>query len=128
MRKRLAPFLVEERPGLILEDVLEAMYNDFNEKNPELLKISKWKEVLAEEVWNIKKAYRSTCLDRVDTNYKWMREALEVAVVQLKEQLQPTLPFLDVNDGDDGDSDMQPDPLMWLPQVATLTLTLNPKP
>ena len=50
MRKRLAPFLVEERPGLILEDVLEAMYNDFNEKNPELLKISKWKEVLAEEV------------------------------------------------------------------------------
>ena len=38
------------------------MYADFEQKQPEItrhLKLSKWKQILHEEVWQIKKAYRS---------------------------------------------------------------------
>lgn len=36
MRKRVGPFLYEEKPALILSDVLESMYEDFKLKNAEV--------------------------------------------------------------------------------------------
>lgn len=50
--------MYEEKPAIILEDVLEAMFSDFDRKHPEQLKLSKWKEVLKEVAWNLKKVHR----------------------------------------------------------------------
>lgn len=55
MKRRVGPFLYEQKPALILEDVLEAMYADFESKHPMLLKFTKWKVILKEVAWNIKK-------------------------------------------------------------------------
>ena len=115
VKKRTGPFTLEHRPGLILEDVREAMYTDFEEKHPGLLKFSQWKKVVKDEVWQIKKAYRLTCLDRVDSNYNWHREALVVVAKQLAELLHP--PEMDAEQ-DNGDDDA-PQPavnfLEWVP-------------
>ena len=55
VKRRVGPFVTESKPGLILEDVREAMHADFDSKQPGLLKYSRWKEVLNEVAWNIKK-------------------------------------------------------------------------
>lgn len=55
MKRRIGPFAYEEKPALILEDVLEAMFADFDKKHPKCIKFSKWKDVLRKVAWNIKK-------------------------------------------------------------------------
>lgn len=59
--------------------------------------------------------YRSTCLDRVDTNYKWHREAL-CCVANLLEESQSS-PTEDADDIEDVDISAvvmrQPDHLLW---------------
>lgn len=65
MKRRVGPFLYEEKPALILEDTREAMYFDFNNKHPSVIKFSQWKQTLREVAWNIKKvhaAHASTSL------------------------------------------------------------------
>ena len=60
MRRKLGPFIFEEKPALILSDVLESMYASFKEKHALIkLSFSKYKEVVHEVAWNLKKAYRS---------------------------------------------------------------------
>lgn len=61
-KRRRGPFVVEEKEGLILEDVRQAMHADFEKKHPSTLKYSKWKEVLKEVAWNIKKVRRCLAL------------------------------------------------------------------
>ena len=66
--------------------------------------------------WNIKKAYRSRCLDRVDVNFKWHREALTVLGLILDGALLNPA----ADDADDADSAaLPPDHLRWV-RVAGL--------
>lgn len=58
VRRRVGAFTYEEKPGLILEDVLESMYSDFERKHPNLVKLSAWKLILRRVAWNIKKVNR----------------------------------------------------------------------
>lgn len=111
MKRRIGPFLVEEKPAYILSDVKQAMYADFKLKNSSInIKFSKYKQVLEEVAWNLKKAYRSTCLDRVFCNYKWHREALLVVAKLLAEMVAP--PQRDADEDDRGDG--RPDELTWV--------------
>ena len=49
MTRRVGPFVIESRPGLILSDVQEAMFAEFAKENPAVkLKESKWKVSAAE--------------------------------------------------------------------------------
>ena len=74
------------------------------------LSYSQYKKTVKEVAWNLKKAYRSTCLDRVDVNYKWHREALVVLAALLAEELAPSQA-----DADDDDRDEPPpDELTWV--------------
>eukprot|EP00966_Prymnesium_polylepis_P062684 1455098-Prymnesium_polylepis.2 len=60
MKRKTGPCTHEEKAALILSDVRQAMYADFQNKHPTIkLKYSKWKASLKELVWNMKKAYRS---------------------------------------------------------------------
>lgn len=60
---------------------------------------------------SILQAYRSTCLDRVDTNYKWFRETLTVVCSMLREQLDD--PTQDADD--EAPLPLSPDCLLWKP-------------
>ena len=50
----------------------------FNEKHPNLLAAKQYFGVLEKEVWNLKKAYRETCLCRTCFNSRLFREGLAV--------------------------------------------------
>eukprot|EP00966_Prymnesium_polylepis_P017946 414119-Prymnesium_polylepis.2 len=118
MKRTLRPFVVEAKPAFILSDTRLAMYADFTQKQPSIkLSYSQYKKTLKEIAWNLKKAYRSTCLDRVDVKYRWHREALLVVALLLKAKLAPSQ-----SDADDGDcSEEPPDELMWerIPPLLT---------
>ncbi|KAL3892591.1 MAG: hypothetical protein SGPRY_014983, partial [Prymnesium sp.] len=109
-RRRIAPFVYEEKPAPILSDVHESMYTDFIRQHPSTqISFSGWKKVLKEVAGNITKAYRSTCLDRLDVNYKWHRESLQVVGKLLEqEHYQPH------HEADNDDSCDPPDPHMWV--------------
>lgn len=110
MKRRTGPCTVEEKAALILSDVREAMFADFQEKHPEIkISFSQWKETLKTEVWNMKKAYRSTCLDRVDVNYKWHRETLLVVATMLAIEMEPPQQDADADDREE----QPPDALTW---------------
>ena len=66
----------------ILSAPVEELYDEFSKAHPESkVKLAQYKEELP---WNRKKAYRETCLDRIDLNFEWHRQALKVAVEMLK--------------------------------------------
>jgi len=64
--------------SLILPCTKETLKAKFNDKHPNLLSSSQYDEVLAEEVWNLKQAYRETCLCRTCFNCRLYREAMGV--------------------------------------------------
>ena len=102
----------EEKPALILSDVRAAMYADFQNQQPAVkLSYAQWKTTLKEEVWYIKKAYRSTCLDRVDVNYREHRETLLVLAELLTKETAPRRRT--PTDADDC-TEQPPDALMWV--------------
>jgi hypothetical protein len=115
MKRWVGPCTYEEKPALILSDVREAMFADFQTKNPTItILFSQWKVTLKTVAWNIRKAYRSTCLDRVDVSYKWHRETLLVVAKLLGEELTSSQ-----EDADDDDRvEQPPDELTWV-QVGT---------
>ena len=54
------------------------MHVDYRRVHPDSkLSLSQYKEQLP---WNTKKAYRSTCMDRLDVNFDWHRQGLKVAI------------------------------------------------
>ena len=114
MKRHVGPCVVEEKPALILSDTRENMYADFVEKNPRIkLAYSTWKARLKAVAWNTKKAYRSTCLDRVDVNFKWHRETLQVVAVLLEAKLSQ--PGDDADHGEHADRpEQRPDGCTWL--------------
>ena len=60
---------------------VEALYEEFKAAQPEVkISLAQYKEELP---WNRKKAYRETCLDRLDLNFAWHRQALKVVVDML---------------------------------------------
>ena len=96
----------------------EEIFNDFTKEHPDVkIKLSQYKEELP---WNRKKAYRETCLDRIDLNFEWHREALKVAV----DMLSPlhSAPTADA-EGEAEAGAPQPDPL--LQELATLAATTS---
>lgn len=111
MKRRTGPCTHEEKPAPILSDVRAAMYADFQNQQPTVkLSYAQWKTTLKEEVWYIKKAYRSTCLDRVDVNYRWHRETLLVLAELLAKETAPPQEDADADDR----SEQPPDALMWV--------------
>ncbi len=48
----------EIKQALILPCTKETLKDKFNDKHPNLLSSSQYDEVLSEEVWNLKQAYR----------------------------------------------------------------------
>ena len=59
----------------------EDLYNEFTAAHPEVkISVRQYKEELP---WHRKKAYRETCLDRLDLNFEWHRQALKVALEML---------------------------------------------
>ena len=102
----------------IMSDTEEAIYEDFAKTHPEVsIKLSQYKEELP---WNRKKAYRETCLDRIDLNFEWHREALRVAL----DVLSPLHSALAADaEGDAEAGAAQPDPL--LQELAALATTTS---
>ena len=103
------------------------MFFSFKEKKPSAkIEFSQYKNTLKEVAWNIKKAYRSTCLDRVDVNYKWHRESLRVVANLLATELAHPQ-----EDADEAElvAEQPPDELTWVligdkpPQDANGELT-----
>ena len=87
MRRRVGPFLIEEKPAFIQSDTEEAMFELFQKERPDIaIKLRQYKYELP---WNMKKAYRSTCLDRCDVNFDWHRQGLNVAMEVLAPLLSP---------------------------------------
>ncbi len=78
MAKHVGPRVWEKRQALILTCTRESLYTQFNDKHPNLLSSSKYDEVLSEEVWQLKRAYRQTCLCRTCFNCRLYREGLAV--------------------------------------------------
>ena len=102
----------------IMSDTEEAIYEDFAKTHPEVsIKLSQYKVELP---WNRKNAYRETCLDRIDLNFEWHREALRVAL----DVLSP-LHFAPAAhaEGDAEAGAAQPDPL--LQELAALATTTS---
>ena len=59
----------------------ETLYEEFKAAHPEVkISLRQYKEELP---WHRKKAYRETCLDRLDLNFLWHRQALKVVVDML---------------------------------------------
>ena len=63
------------------------MYDLFQKARPDIkIGLTQYKGELP---WNLKKAYRSTCLDRCDVNFDWHRQGLRVAMELLAPLLAP---------------------------------------
>ncbi len=78
MRKHVGPRVWVIKQALILPCTKETLKAKFNDRQPNLLSSSQYDEVLAEEVWNLKQAYRETCLCRTCFNCRLYREAMGV--------------------------------------------------
>ncbi len=68
----------EIKQVLILPCTKETLKAKFNDKHPNLLSSSQYDEVLVEKVWNLKQAYRETCLCRTCFNCRLYRETMGV--------------------------------------------------
>jgi hypothetical protein len=90
MRKHVGPRLWDIRQALILNFTKETMWSKFNDSHPGLLSATKYNEVLSEEVWHLKQAYKETCLCRTCFNCKLYREALWVVSQILALLLKPS--------------------------------------
>ena len=93
------------------------MFELFQKAQPDIkIELRQYKYELP---WNMKKAYRSTCLDRCDVNFDWHRKGLRVAMEVLAPLLAPP--------SDDAEGEVQAetapaDPLLrQLSDFATLT-------
>lgn len=94
----------------------ETLYDEFIKAHPEVkISLRQYKEELP---WHRKKAYRETCLDRLDLNFEWHRQALKVAL----EMLSPLhSPSTDDAEGEAQAEAPQADPLLL--ELADLAAT-----
>tara|TARA_B110000046_G_C12951629_1_gene380417 strand:+ start:780 stop:1046 length:267 start_codon:yes stop_codon:yes gene_type:complete len=74
MKQNTGPCTYEEKAALILSDVRQAMYADFQNKHTAIkLSYSQWKASLKELVWNMKKE-RQTAELEFDPKQRWRLE------------------------------------------------------
>ena len=78
MKRHIAPRVWESRQALILQFPLYTLCALFMLAHPGLLRESQYRVVVHEEVWELKHAYRETCLCRTCFNLRCYREALKV--------------------------------------------------
>jgi hypothetical protein len=90
MRKQVGARVWEHRPALILTCSKDTLWAMFNEKYPNLLAAKQYFGVLDKEVWNLKKAYRETCLCRTCFNNRLFREGLAVVAKLIEILLLPS--------------------------------------
>jgi hypothetical protein len=89
MRHHMGPRVWETRQALILPFPIYTLMDLFFAQHPDLLKRSKYLEVLHEDVWHLKHAYRETCLCRSCFNLRCYREALKVVAEILRVLVAP---------------------------------------
>mmetsp|Transcript_47642 Transcript_47642/g.125862 ORF Transcript_47642/g.125862 Transcript_47642/m.125862 type:complete len:691 (-) Transcript_47642:17-2089(-) len=99
MRKQIKPRLWATKQALILLGTKEALFAKFDERYPGYLSERGFNEILALEVWNLKRAYRETCLCRTCFNCRLYREGLAVVAKILALLLKPS-PAADADEGD----------------------------
>ena len=81
MRRRVGPFVQQEKNAYIMSAPVETLYDEFVKAHTDAkIKLSQYKLELP---WNRKKAYRETCLDRLDLNFEWHLQAFKVAMDML---------------------------------------------
>ena len=117
MRRRVGPFLIEEKPAFIQSDTEAALFELFQTARPDVkIEVAQYKRELP---WNMKKAYRSTCLDRCEVNFDWHRQGLGAAM----EILAPLLSSPTEDAEDEAEAEARPpDPLLQeLARFAQLT-------
>ena len=90
MRKQVGARVWEHRQALILTCTKDTLWALFNEKHPNLLAAKQYFGVLDKEVWNLKKAYRETCLCRTCFNNRLFREGLAVVAKLIEILLLPS--------------------------------------
>ena len=118
MRRRRGPFVIEERNAHIMSAPEETVYEEFLKAHPDIkICLAQYKE---EMPWHRKKAYRETCLDRVDLNFDWARQALKVAVGILAPLL-----LASIDDAEGGAEAEAPPPNLLLQKLATLAATTS---
>ena len=89
MRRLKAPFVFEEKPAFILSGTVASLHAEFLEKHPEVsISLAQFKLELP---WNMKKAYRETCLCRQCLNFQWHCDALKVVAALLEPLLEPAV-------------------------------------
>jgi hypothetical protein len=89
MHKQVDPRVWEHREDLILTCTKDTLWAKFKETYPNLLGVTQYFMVLEEELWNLKKAYRETCLCRTCFNCRLFGQGLTV-VVKLLEIVPPS--------------------------------------
>jgi len=105
MRKHVGPRVWATRQALILMfPIYTLMALFFAEHGEDLVKPSTYRQILHEDVWNLKHAYRETCMCRLCFNLRCYREAM--AVVARLLQLIVAPPQTDADD----DSAIPPPP------------------
>jgi hypothetical protein len=81
MRRRVGPFVVQEKNAYIMSMAEEALYDEFTKAHPSAkLSLREYKNQLP---WHRKHAYRETCLDRLDLNFEWHWQAFKVVMEML---------------------------------------------
>ena len=78
MKRHVAPRVWETRQALILLFPLYTLCALFMASHPGLLKETQYRMIVHEEVWELKHAYRETCMCRICFNLRCYREALNV--------------------------------------------------
>ena len=89
VRHHIGPRLWATRQALILPFPIYTLMELFFFKHPDLLKPSKYREVLHQDVWHLKHAYRETCLCRTCFNLRCYREAQKVIAEILRLLVAP---------------------------------------
>jgi hypothetical protein len=108
MKKNLAPFVFAEKPSFILSGNLEFLYSGFREKHPDIaISFAQFKLELP---WNIKHAYRETCLCRTCLNHDWHRDGIKVVAGLIAPLLTP--PSADAESNEEEATDAAPVPLL----------------
>ena len=90
MRRHIKPRLWGYRQALILLGTKETLWAKYDERYPNDMSEGSFYEILAEEVWNLKRAYRETCLCRTCFNCRLYREGLAVVAKILELLLTPS--------------------------------------
>lgn len=84
MKRRIGPHLYEERQALIKTETYDELFADFDQQHPNLIERAKYIDLAP---WNIKDAYRETCLCAPCEGVALYMEGLQVVAQLLKPRI-----------------------------------------